>query len=568
MKSINIAPVKTNNLYPILGGLFLAFSAHSQTPTATPNVDAGSVFRDLQNTMKAPALPAVSPATTQARSIVPLGVEEELKAPVKTIQLVGELPEGLAVEPITQILKSRESITRLSELHELAQKIEAYVHSKGFPLVHVSVPAQEIFNGRVRMLAVNGKLDNRLVKIEGKNLRIDEAKLQSYFDELLLDADKGFKRSIFERQMLLMNDLPGIQARLQIKPGQAPGLVNANLQVEEGPAFTGYAKLDNFGTDETGRYRLTTGLYWNDVSGVGDLLGLTLIGTDKNMYAGKVDYQRPFGPNGWVGNVSALYSNYQIGGALTALGIKGSTQSYEGGLTYPLIREYKQNLFANFNLASRKFTTDMAGVESEVKEVQVGRIGLRGDRSDNFGGGGAFYGNIYGYSGTLKPIQGTSFTDNQSFDKLTFLIARNQNIANGLALYGAWSGQRSRYLLDGSERFVLGGFTGVRAYSPTAIAADNADLFTIELRKELGLLSDWGNVQATLFYDNGIAFKDPQTAARNQIQGAGLALTLTKMGRYQVMGGYAKRIGTSTYGYLPDDLSNAGRFWASLLVQF
>lgn len=566
MKLINIVLVKSNHLYPLICGLLVVFSAHSQTPR--PELDAGSVFRDLQNTLKAPSLQTTPTLSVPQRNIVSLGRDEELKAPVTTIQLVGELPEGLALAPITEILKSRQSITRLSELNDLAQKIEAYVHSQGFPLVHVSVPAQEIFNGRVRLLAVNGKLDNRLVKIEGKNLRIEEANLQSYFDELLADADKGFKRSVFERQMLLLNDLPGIQARLQIKPGPAMGLVNADLQVEEGPKFTGYAKLDNFGTDETGRYRLTTGLFWNDMTGVGDLLGLTLIGTDKNMYAGKVDYQKPFGPNGWIGNVSALYSNYQIGGSLTALGIKGSTQSYEGGLTYPLVREYKQNLFANVNLASRRFTTDMTGVESEVKEVQVGRIGLRGDRSDNFAGGGSFYGNLYGYSGTLRPIQGMSFTENQSFDKLTFLISRNQIVANGLAFYGAWSAQRSRYLLDGSERFVLGGFNGVRAYSPTSIAADNADLFTVELRKELGLISDIGNLQATLFYDNGIAFKDPQTAFRNQIQGAGLALALTKMGRYQLMGGYAKRIGTSTYGYLPDDLSNSGRFWASLLVQF
>lgn len=558
--------MKKFTLYPVLSSLFLVSNSYAQT--SAPNVDAGSVFRDMQSTMPPPALPSVSQPVVQQRNIVPLGVEDELKTPVKTIQLVGELPEGLAVEPITKILKSRESITRLSELHELAQKIEAYVHSEGFPLVHVSVPNQEIFNGRVRMLAVNGKLDNRLVTIEGKNLRIDEAKLQAYFDELLVDADKGFKRSAFERQMLLMNDLPGIQARLQIKPGEGPGLVNANLQVEEGPLFTGYAKLDNFGTNETGLYRLTTGFYWNDISGVGDLLGLTLIGTNNNMYVGKLDYQRPFGANGLVGNLSALYSNYLISGALTALGIKGSTQSYEGGLTYPLIREYKQNLYANFNIANRRFATEMAGMESEVKDLQVGRIGLRGDRSDIFAGGGAFYGNIYAYSGVVRPVQGMIFNENQNYDKFTFALARNQNVTNGLTLYGSWSGQRTRYLLDSSELFVLGGISGVRAYSPTAIAAENADLFTVELRKELGMVSDFGNMQATLFYDNGIAYKDPQTAARNQIQGAGLALTLTKMGRYQFMGGYARRIGTSTYGYLPDDLSNSGRFWASLLVQF
>lgn len=561
--------MKLNKLIlPFISGIIVAPAFSQTVPPVRSDLDAGSVFRDLQNTLTKPAQPISEPQSSQGKQIVPLGEDEILKVPVTQIQLVGELPEGLAVEPITQILKSNPSITRLSELQELARKIEAYAHEKGFPLVHISVPAQEIFNGRIRLLAVNGKLNNHLVKIVGKDLRINEANLQAYFDELREDKDKGFKRSIFERQMLLLNDLPGIQAHLQIKPGPAAGLVNADLQVQEGPAFTGYAKLDNFGTEETGQYKLTTGLYWNDVSRVGDLLGLTLIGTDKNMYAGKLDYQRPFGANGWVGNLSALTSNYQIGGALTALGIKGSTQSYEGGLTYPIVREYKQNLFANLNLAHRRFTTEMLGATSEVKETQVARLGFRGDRSDRWGGGGTFYGNIYGYSGTLSPLQGMASTNREYFNKLTFLAARNQIVGNGFTLYGAWSGQRSGYVLDGSERFVLGGFYGVRAYSPTAIAADNADLITFELRKEIGTLGDLGNLQATLFYDLGIAHKDPQTVEKNQIQGAGIAFALTKMGRYQFLAGYARRIGKSTYGYLSDDLNDGGRLWASLLVQF
>ena len=60
------------------------------------------------------------------------------------IQLLGDLPPGIKVETISEILMEPKSITRMSELKALAQRIENVVHDGGYPLFKVIVPDQEI----------------------------------------------------------------------------------------------------------------------------------------------------------------------------------------------------------------------------------------------------------------------------------------------------------------------------------------------------------------------------------------------------------------------------------------
>lgn len=548
-----------------LGCLMGAANAQGQ-PAQVPN--AGSVFRELQQTLP-PVIRTPDPVLAPAAVASPgLGDSERLPVQISTIELAGSLPPDVDASEITRILRSGAGIQQLSELKSLAAQVQNFVRAQGYPLAQVSLPPQEISQGTVRLLLTNGQLDGSSLAVSGKNLRIGEDRLRDYFAPVARPG-QAFRQADVERKLLLINDLPGIQARLQLAPGAAPGLVSASLVAQEGPRFSGFALIDNFGNDETGRYRLTTAAFWNDVSGVGDQLGATLIVTDEKLLAGKLDYLRPLGTDGLMLGVSALKSNFRLGGNLADLGVRGDTLSAEATLAYPLIRQARRNVWIGAGFAHREFTTEVTDAIPEIKRVQVARAGLRGDQVDALGGGGFWRFNLTGHAGQLVPVQGMSITENERFSKWTFGLARNQRIANGWSLYASWSGQRSSDVLDGSERFLLGGVGGVRAYSNTAIAADNADLLTLEMRREIGPVGSIGNLQALAFYDLGRTPLDPQFQRQaNRIQGAGVSLVLTRAGRYQSALTYAHRIGHSRSGLLADDTADGGRLWFSLLVQF
>jgi hemolysin activation/secretion protein len=536
---------------------------------ATPTPDAGTVFRELND-----ANESISKVTNEKkieevlrpkRVIVPLGSLEDLPVDVKSIQLLGDLPDQVPVESISKILMSPKSITRMSELKLLAAEIENFVHDAGFPLFHVSIPDQEIFNGRIRMLVYNGKID-KVVNVIGETTRINEEVLQDYFTDLILKG--GFKRLDFERTMLLINDLPGIKARLVLEPGREAGLINANLDVVEGPKMRGSFNLDNFGGDQTGRNRATLMLKFDDLTNVGDRLTLMANGTSRNLYAGLVEYKRPLGVSGLIGSVNALFSDFQIAESGGSLGVKGKSQSYEAGLAYPILLVFGKNLYIDGSVANRNFTTEISGSDPQKKNVVAEKIGLRGSFGDNLLKGGTNFANIYFHDGVVTPKQGYVDTSNQSYQKTTFGISRSQNLPDGFSLQANFTGQRTHNnSLDSSEKLSLGGSSAVRAYGPSAMFVDNGNLFTAELAKGLGSLGQYGVIKSSIFYDQGTSISDA-SFGRNKIRGAGLSLALQQWGHYEFKMVYARRIGKSEQENLADDISNSGRVWLSLITFF
>jgi hemolysin activation/secretion protein len=533
-------------------------------------IDSGNVFRELidnNQTIKNAVDPANVPEIKDSRPkrvIVPLGTSEDLPVEVKTIELVGDLPEDVPVEEISAILTKPKTITRMSELKALAQQIEDLVHSKGYPAFRVIVPDQEIFNGRIRMFAYNGKID-KVVNIKGNPKRIDPDLLQRYFEDLIKTG--GFKRLDFERTMLLINDLPGVKARLILNPGSEPGLIDADLEVTEGAPVRWNVVADNYGSSSTGKGRLTAISKLDDLTGAGDRLTVLGTMTAQNLYAGMIDYKRPIGVSGLVGGVNVLASNYQSAANATSLASQGHNQSYEANLSYPLILQFGKNLYIDGSYASRDFYTAVAGSQAQIENIQVGKAGLRGGFTDTFLNGASTFANYYYYSGTVYPQQGYSTTNPAAYQKTSFGLVRAQNLPAGFNLLLSWSGQRTNNQLDSSEQFALGGVNAVRAYGPSAVFANKANLFSAEMGKDLASAGDYGIIKSSVFYDQGNDISDPIYGS-GMLRGAGVSLALQKWGFYELKVIYAHRIGTFNGGTLLDDGTQTGRAWVSLSTFF
>ena len=507
--------------------------------------------------------PAVQPPQ---RVIVPLGSSEDLPVRVTRIELMGELPPEVPLDEVSDILTEPRSISRLSELRLLAQRIEQLIQSKGYPLVYVVVPDQEVLNGRVRMLAVNGKIQ-RVVRIEGESRRLSDERAHEYFNDLI--ASGGFKRADFERTMLLLNDLPALTARLMLNPGNAPGLIDAKLLVDEGPLARWSVNLNNHGADSTGRERLTVNLKLNDLSGRGDRLSLTLSKTSRNLSASVLEYRTPIGISGLSAQITALQSGFGVDAGLNSLGVKGSTHSTELSLSYPLLLRFGRRVYLEGSTTRRHSSNDIESLEPMRKSMEVHRIGIRGSAEDTWGGGGVMSGRLSFFDGSVTPLAGYSDLTRRNFREQAFEVSRSQTLAAKTTLLLSWSGQRTGSALDGSEQMGLGGAGAVRAYGSATLFADQGNLYKAELAHVLDPdLGGAGALRGFAFYDRGVAFVDPVTGGRNAIAGTGVGLSLTRWGYYEVRATYARRVGTSNYGNLPEDQSRSGRFWLNAQAFF
>lgn len=495
---------------------------------------------------------------------MPLGTAQDLPAAVTQVQLVGELPGGVDAAEVSAILAEPRSITQLTGLKQLALQIEQLVQSKGYPFFYVLIPDQEIFNGRVRLLAVNGKID-RIVRIEGGERRIRDDRLQDYFRDLVQSG--GFKRADFERTMLLINDLPATNARLFLGPGSAPGLIDAKLNVDQGPLMRWSVNFNNQGAASTGRERLTVNLKLNDMMGFGDRLSLTASKTSRDLTAGVVEYRLPLGTSGLSAQISALHSGFGVDASLNSLGIKGSTSGADLAVTYPVLLRFDRRVIVEGSVSRRTSANEIELLDPMRKSMLVHRLSLRASLNDRFGG--TTSGRLSASGGEAIPQSGYGDLSRRSFKLISFDLSRSQTLSSTTTLQVGVSGQRTSDALDGSEQMSFGGSGAVRAYGSASLFAEQGNLYRAELTQVLAPdLLGLGRLRGFAFYDRGVAFLDPVTGSRNTIAGAGVGVSLMRWTFYEVRGTYAQRVGTSQDARLPDDRSRAGQFWLNLLAFF
>jgi hemolysin activation/secretion protein len=161
-----------------------------------------------------------------------------------------------------------------------------------------------------------------------------------------------------------------------------------------------------------------------------------------------------------------------------------------------------------------------------------------------------------------------------SFRKLRYGMARQQTITEALAVSAVLSGQSADKNLDSSEKFYLGGSSGVRAYPSSEAGGASGQLLNLELRARLpeGLMLvgfyDWGHVTQNRD-DHFSAAPAPNSY---HLQGAGLVLGWISSYRLNLKATWARRIGSNPGANLSgrdqDGSLNKNRFWLQASMPF
>jgi hemolysin activation/secretion protein len=416
-------------------------------------------------------------------------------------------------------------------------------------VVRAYLPKQDITEGVVTIQIVEAVFAGGVLEGD-KPKRFDVANLLARIEASqaqgqLLNANN------LDRALLLADDLPGVAVSGSLRPGDRSDSTELVFKVVDEPVSSGEISVDNAGSRSTGQQRFSESITLSSPAGLGDLFNASFIATQGSEYA-RFSYSMPLGLHGMRIGASVTGMNYHvITPEFVLLGSNGKSQSSGFDLSYPVLRSRLRNLYFNFNYDRKRFHNEASlSVQSDYA-VEISTLGMSGNIYDSIGGGGANSASLAWSSGKLdhRSLESGEIPAlGGRFFKLRYSATRQQVISETLSLYASYSGQRAQRDLDSSEKFFLGGASGVRAYPASEAGGSSGQLANLELRLRLpenftvSGFRDWGRVSN---FDSAPSYS---------LSGVGLALAW-----YSSLGANVKLTLARRSGNNPNPVVSSGR---------
>lgn len=543
---------------------------------ATP--DAGQLLREQQPQRQ---LPQKLPQTGQEESR-PAHADSGVNVLVKKIVFTGY--EGLVTESDLQKQVAGVLNTELtySGLQGVADTVTAYLRSQGWFLARAYLPKQDVTAGTIAITVIQGKSDGSLQIRRDKSVRLDDAVLRRVTNQAVKPGEPLNEQRL-ERAVMLLNDLPGVSAKASLIPGNDPGTTGIQLDVSEGARAKVTAGTDNQGNRYTGSWRGNLALNLNDMTGRGDQLNLMTTEAE-GLFQGSASYTVPLAANGLKSSFSYTYMRYDLLEELAALKSNGESHSIGAGISYPFLRSRVTNLTGSAAYSFKALTDYASSTTIRDKRLNSVIFSCTGDRFDTLLGGGYTSWNAGVTLGNLREdVANISITNSEGFySHVNYGVARLQRLADQLSLNLSYSGQQSFHNLDSSEKFNLGGPSGIRAYPVGEASGDEGHLFNIDLKYDIPVAAGAGSVQSSLFYDAGYIRQHHElwansvaTATNDNgywLQGAGVGVSFFYNNTFSLKTSWAHTLGDnpgrSTSGKDSDGLSDNNRFWLQATIIF
>ncbi len=460
----------------------------------------------------------------------------------------------------------------LSDLRNLAARITRYYNDRGYFLAQAYLPAQDIQGGVVTISVIEGRYG-------AINLRNQSRLKDNVAHGVLAGLDSGdiVESAPLERRLLLLSDIPGVGVRSTLAPGSAVGTSDLIVDIVPGRSVTGSIEADNAGNRYTGPYRLGGSVYFNNLTGNGDVASVRVLASNLGLLYGRASYQTLLG-NASVG-VAYARVNYELGREFKSLDADGSADIFSLFGSYPLIRSRNTNLYA-LGAVEARYLEDRIGITSTItnRNIHSATAGFRGDQRDAIGPGGwstfsvaATWGKLDIETPEARAVDSASSRRNGQYGKLQFSAAHLQQLIGPLSLYGAIRGQVASKNLDSSEQMALGGAYAVRAYPEGEAYGDQGYVANMEARLLLPDFSDSmpGSIQLVGFVDIGAVTlaKDPWYPGTNSAhrKGYGAGLIWSKPNDFLITASYARKLGDQEATSAPD---RSGRFWLQFVKLF
>ena len=370
----------------------------------------------------------------------------------------------------------------LGQIESIADEITRFYRERGFILAKAYIPKQEVREGIVTLTLLLGMLGSVEVV---NNKTFSSSTISSVFDSMLT---KPVTSGQVEENLYLINDYPGLTVSGFFEAGNQVGDTKLNINVNEEEKFTYNIRLDNHGTDDTGRYRLYADAQINDLFGIGDYLNLSVLTATapSNTNYWRANYQtKVFSPRIFF-NYGMSTNQFVVDGQTVDTDLNGVVSTDEISVIYKLKRsrvsnttlELKQStISSDLQLGD---TPDFGSLDEEISTTSfIYKFDFLQEQKKRLHQGSVTFTNgeyIFGNTGEIdKKFQYLTF----DYNLLTFLKIPFTDSTSRLILRAG--GQYSGDFLSSIAKYSLSGASRARAYSADVFSADDAFFASADL---------------------------------------------------------------------------------------
>jgi hemolysin activation/secretion protein len=488
--------------------------------------NAGSLLKELRDGERPPE------ASGAPDVITPL-VRPTLRLPdgatvtVASFKITGNT--SIPTQELQALLKEWEGrVLDLAGLNEASGALTRYYQARGFILSYAYLPAQKVENNMVEIAILEGRVGAVQV-VAAQDVRLDDQVIQNHVGNR--STAQTAHKDALERQLLLLNDIPGVVARAAFTPGGEAGSSDMVVSVVEEAPLTSTVFINNYGSQSTGEQRLGAQFQLRDVFGAGDAtqLGATWA-SGGGLASGSMETSLPLGGNGLTLHAGVSHLTYALQQSFSDLGARGVADSVHAGLWYALRRTATSNvsLRSDLQFSGLQDLIPLVGVETRKSSSSV-MLGVNLDGQDDWLGGGRSRAQVSYHSGTLQIDSGTDALQTAGgFGKSLLDLSREQRLTENAVLYARAVTQQADKNLDSSEKFSLSGPYAVRAYAPGELSVDQGNLLTLEVRYQMPMPG--GTLTWSLFgdYANGAINRAPLPGVTDNdatLNGSGMGLS-------------------------------------------
>ncbi|MBK6591498.1 MAG: ShlB/FhaC/HecB family hemolysin secretion/activation protein [Burkholderiales bacterium] len=462
----------------------------------------------------------------------------------------------------------------VAELRAMAAKITAHYRSLGHFVAQTYLPTQDITDGIVRFTVLEGQYGQ--IKLRNQSNLADS--VANHLLDGLKSADKVTTNAL-ERRLLMLSDLPGILVKSRLAPASERGATDLTVEITPGQGVSGSVEADNQGNRYTGANRIGASININEPTGLGDVAAFRVLTSGEGLVFGRVSYQLQAGQIKLGGAYTTM--RYVLGEEFASSQSSGTARVTGLYANYPLVRSRNSNLALQWSLDNKDFSdrleASLPGVSVD-KNALLSTLSLNGDRRDASGTGLSTFtlswtrGRLDLQNDVFLANDSSSAQSNGTYDKVAYGLTRQQTLFTGTDLYVSVNGQWSSKNLDASEKFSLGGGTGVRAYPAGEASGDQGAILTLETRTNFsGSFNRLpGQLQWIGFIDIGSVSVnrspwDAVSTNSRELRGAGLGLNWIGPSNMFMKAYWAFKLGDAVATSAPDA---SGRFWLQLIKAF
>ena len=478
-----------------------------------------------------------------------------------------------------------------AQLEKAVGSITRNYRDRGYVAATALIPQQSFLGGRIEVMVYEGDLDpDRPVRFESKEgLRLNTEWAARIVKNAI--GDEPIQQDSLERGLLMLQEIPGVSATVDLEPGLTQGTVRAAVVASEGKPVEGSLGANNMGAKSTGQNVSSAEVRFNNALGQGEQLGFTYKPSEKK---GQESYSLvssiPVGDYGWRLGLSANHVTYRVDSDEDTQA-RGESDDLTLTLRYPIQRSRALNQSLSVDLTAKRMS-DYVNNET-ISEKSMSSVGATYsfDRTD-LSTGNSLYGSVGLNLGKLDLTKNREAYEadqdgpktHGGFSKTLINAGSSIRLPYNFILGISGSAQIASKNLNTSEKFGLGGPFGVRGYPVGEASGDEGWRISTELKRNLFTSAQWGSVGPMLFYDTGSVtrYKRPDGIIEEdqtnsyRLSGWGAGIFASKPNTYDFRLMWATKLGTNP-GQRQDDedrlIDNDGtnsksRLWATFTYSF